>query len=340
MPMRCGDRGAMSMMGSRDEGRLGPRDAAGMAMRAMALAVAVAMASVAAPPVAARADIVTDIEEARGRCDELYAEAEVANEELNETNQRLADLDAQIAGIEGDVDSDRRALCKTMVFQYKSGGATTMQAVLNADTFEGLLAGMQYSAQVVEGSRARVRAVNDATRELREARAQLAAAQEEQRVRAEELDARVAEANAYMDGLTQELRDELGVDARAEAWGIPDVISSGTGEAWRDVVITAAYANLGGAYVYGGEALRANDCSGLVKWCYAQIGVYVGHSSEIQVAYCDKPISEALPGDIVYRYGHVGVYIGDGTTIEAHSPGRGISYGSLYSFVACGSPCD
>lgn len=36
----------------------------------------------------------------------------------------------------------------------------------------------------------------------------------------------------------------------------------------------------------------------------------------------------------------VGIYIGNGKTIEAHSPSRGISYGSLSSFVSCGSPCD
>ena len=34
----------------------------------------------------------------------------------------------------------------------------------------------------------------------------------------------------------------------------------------------------------------------------------------------------------------IGIYIGNGRTIEAHSPSRGISYGTLSSFVRCGSP--
>lgn len=289
-------------------------------------------------PTVAAADVVSDIEEARARCTELYDAAEVANEELNGTQVRLDELNGKIGEIEADIQDDKVLLRENMRLQYKSGQIGGLSAVMNADSLEHLIDNAEYVAKVKADNEANIRAVADATRELKATRDEVQALRDEQAVRKADLDSKVQEANDYMASLTQELRDQLGIDNQSAAWNIPDEISSGTGEAWRDVVITAAYANLGGSYIYGGSSFKACDCSGLVMYCYAKVGVYLNHYSEDQAKYCNKPLSQAVPGDIVWRYGHVGVYIGDGITIEAHSPGRGISYGSLYNFAACGSP--
>lgn len=116
--------------------------------------------------------------------------------------------------------------------------------------------------------------------------------------------------------------------------------NSGISGAWRNTVIAAATRMVGGTYVLGAcnPGSRTFDCSGLTSYAYSVAGISIGHSSASQSSFCTKPISQAEPGDVVWRPGHVGIYIGGGATIEAFSPSQGIGYGSVSSFSRCGSP--
>ena len=106
----------------------------------------------------------------------------------------------------------------------------------------------------------------------------------------------------------------------------------------RNTIISTAYSKIGCGYVYGASGPSNYDCSGLVQACYAAAGIYVPHSSGSLAGYCNKPASQAEPGDIVWTPGHVGIYIGGGTTIEAMNPSVGVTYGRLSSFQRAGSP--
>ena len=116
----------------------------------------------------------------------------------------------------------------------------------------------------------------------------------------------------------------------------------GVSGAWRSTVVSAAYAQIGGTYVWAAcnPGARQFDCSGLTMYCYSCAGISISHSSGSQSSFCSKPISQAVAGDVVWRPGHVGIYVGGGNTIEALSPGQGIQFvsGGLYSFSRCGSP--
>ena len=116
--------------------------------------------------------------------------------------------------------------------------------------------------------------------------------------------------------------------------------NGGISGAWRNTVIAAATRMVGGTYVWGAcdPGSKTFDCSGLTSYAYGVAGIGIGHSSASQASFCTKPISQAEPGDVVWRPGHVGIYIGGGTTIEAFSPSQGIGYGSVSSFSRCGSP--
>lgn len=89
-----------------------------------------------------------------------------------------------------------------------------------------------------------------------------------------------------------------------------------------NVVVDAAIAELGKPYVWGAEGPDSFDCSGLVKWAYGKAGYNLPHYSEAQAKLSAPiPLSQAQPGDILWKKGHVGIYIGNGQYIHAPKPG-------------------
>lgn len=93
-------------------------------------------------------------------------------------------------------------------------------------------------------------------------------------------------------------------------------------------VIGVAEKYIGTPYCRGGQSPECFDCSGFVKYIYAQKGIDLPRTSTQQYMATKKiSKSEAIPGDLVffhYRSGyihHVGIYVGDGKIL--HSPKRG-----------------
>lgn len=83
-------------------------------------------------------------------------------------------------------------------------------------------------------------------------------------------------------------------------------------------VFAVAQQYLGVPYVYGGATPAGFDCSGLVKYVYAQFGINLPHSSSAQgAAGTQISVSEAVPGDLVVMSGHIGFYAGNGNILHA-----------------------
>jgi len=91
---------------------------------------------------------------------------------------------------------------------------------------------------------------------------------------------------------------------------------------------------LGVPYVYGGASPSGFDCSGLVMYVYAQLGVSLPHYTVAQYNYSDSvsvPRSQLEPGDLVFfaGLGHVGIYVGGGNFIHAPHTGSVVRIDSL-----------
>jgi peptidoglycan DL-endopeptidase CwlO len=92
---------------------------------------------------------------------------------------------------------------------------------------------------------------------------------------------------------------------------------------------------LGVPYVWGGSTPRGFDCSGLVMYVYAQLGISLAHFTGAQWSET-MPISmsQAQPGDLVFFNGvsHVGIYLGGGQMINAPHTGSVVRVDSIGGF--------
>ena len=103
-----------------------------------------------------------------------------------------------------------------------------------------------------------------------------------------------------------------------------------------DSIVAIAESMLGVKYKFGGASSKGIDCSGLVLYCYAQVGISVPHgaTSIMNKSGVKVPRSDLKPGDVIcYDYGsycgHVAIYVGDGQVIHASATRGKVVYGKL-----------
>ncbi|MGA2528137.1 MAG: NlpC/P60 family protein [Acidimicrobiales bacterium] len=111
----------------------------------------------------------------------------------------------------------------------------------------------------------------------------------------------------------------------------PVVPASSSGSA----IVSETSKFLGVPYVWGGASPSGFDCSGLVQYVFAELGVEMPHGSVAQ-SELGTPVAslaDAQPGDLLFfepgengapagKPGHVGIYIGNGEMIDAPETGE------------------
>lgn len=112
----------------------------------------------------------------------------------------------------------------------------------------------------------------------------------------------------------------------------------------RQIVLEAAYAELGKPYKWGGTGPNRWDCSGLTRHAWAQAGVRIPRVSRWQWRELPHvPLSEARPGDLVFfgkpRIHHVGIYLGPNRMLHAFKTGDFVKIsGFVREFVGVARP--
>lgn len=104
-----------------------------------------------------------------------------------------------------------------------------------------------------------------------------------------------------------------------------------------DAIVKAAYSQLGVPYVWGGSTPgKGLDCSGLTQYCYRQAGISISHYTGDQYNELTRiPLSQAQPGDILYKPGHVAIYVGDDKYIHEPYTGAVCRMGTGVGYFSC-----
>jgi cell wall-associated NlpC family hydrolase len=159
-------------------------------------------------------------------------------------------------------------------------------------------------------------------------RARLLAVQEEHKA------AKLSKAMRGKVAVIQAKENTLNTAAYAKALAIYDRTGhyptiQPTGNSVPVAALRQALTKIGDAYVWGGAGPNVFDCSGLVVWAYAQLGISLPHfTGDLWNSGVHVSRSQLQPGDLVFFFadiGHVGIYVGNGFMLDA--PTFGIPVG-------------
>jgi cell wall-associated NlpC family hydrolase len=89
---------------------------------------------------------------------------------------------------------------------------------------------------------------------------------------------------------------------------------------------------LGVPYLWGGASPKGFDCSGLVTYVFAELGVALPHFAAAQWGFgVPVTVAQLQPGDLVFfdDLNHVGIYLGYDEFIDAPHTGSFVRIDSL-----------
>lgn len=109
----------------------------------------------------------------------------------------------------------------------------------------------------------------------------------------------------------------------------------GQSSAPTDRVVELARSQIRMPYIFGAESPQAGfDCSGLVQWVYAQVGITLPRTAQAQFDATSRLSQDQLQaGDLVFFSNtypspdfitHVGIYVGGGQMVNAENPNDGV----------------
>lgn len=341
-----------------------------------------AVEPVSAVPATARIEKAqAEAEKARERLDDLAAELEERTEDYLEIEDELTQTRALISRTESELDVALTELDRAEVRLngrasaiYRNGSIDVISVFVGATDFRDLVTRIDLMRRIGHTDASLVSAVKDAKARIestrnslerrreeqtvlrdraREAQSSMRSAVNRQREYLETLDSRVKELVAQ-----EKARQERLARERAAAAARLAAQSGGVGRAGRDFdpaalgsphpeAVTVARRFVDKVwYQWGGTTPAGFDCSGLVLYCYREIGVSLPRTSRQQYrvgAYIPPDRLDLLePGDLVFfgrdgdpnRVHHVGMYIGGGSMIHAPQTGEKVSVGSLTGRIA------
>ena len=288
----------------------------------------------------------------KGRLDQVYNQSEIAIEKYNQATSQLATVQGQIKQNQHLLDVAQHNLhLATQQLKaraqdiYKSSDVGVLDVMLSSASFDDLVTQLNMMERLGNSDVDTVRSIAAYRRNIKNRRVRLdvdkkaairlvtdRAAQKNQILA---LQARLEKLTKGLKAQIKQMQAQAALRAKLALIGfsgvVPKVDPNSPGH---PEIVAIAQRYLGVPYVWGGASPSGFDCSGLVMYCYAQIGIELSHgATDQQRASLPVPLGDLRPGDLVF-FGnasfshHVAIFVGGTTIIEAPHTGAVVCYGS------------
>lgn len=272
-------------------------------------------------------DAQKELREVQATVDAALDEYHAAQDEIDAYQAEIDSLQAQIDEIEAKLAPHREQLASIAKWQYLNGPQDLINMLFNSDlSFEEIVEQMGQLEKISDDKVEAMQMISEGEEEIEAALAEQKTLQAQEQEKADEAKAIAEENQATADELTEKiegLREEQreyllgkGLSGGGPALDIPE----------EGDVVDYALSRVGCPYVWGASGPTSFDCSGLVMWAYQHAyGISLPHNSEAMYAAAKQivPLSEARPGDVLYRSGHVGICTKAGAAEYVHAPNSG-----------------
>jgi cell wall-associated NlpC family hydrolase len=306
----------------------------------------------------------------RGLSDSLEkarSQYDASNQQLAKIQHDLRVNSHELKLAKHNLKQSQRVIAQRLVTLYRSDQASTLEVVLGARSLDDMITRMDSAKSVTSlDSRvlSQVKTFRVAVKRNHELLAKARVTQQRvvsQRAAAKaSIESQISKQNSLLSSIKGEIARIVAADAarqrqlaaaaqqrlslnRVSQAQSADTVVGASAIAPQAVTVVAppsthsgaadaALGQLGTPYVWAGSQPGGFDCSGLVMWAFAQVGVSLPHSSYAQYGY-GVPVSrdQLQPGDLVFfdGLGHVGIYIGGDQFVHAPHTGDVVKISSL-----------
>ncbi|MCQ2751542.1 MAG: NlpC/P60 family protein [Coriobacteriales bacterium] len=293
----------------------------------------------------------SDVDAAKARLESMEEQMDLAVDAYNAANEKYVAATAaaeearvKIGECQKVIKSKQGYLSNRATTMYKQGGPISYLGVLFGVSSFGDFATLWDTLNNLNQEDANTVAITKTSKkELEEAKITLDEQEKEAKIQLDNAAAQKAEVQAQQakyqseyNSLSAEYKEAIQTE-RAEVSRQAEQASKTYKPAGNPApaipahgsVVDYAVSRLGCPYVPGGAGPNVFDCSGLVMWCYAQVGISLPHYTESQCA-CAKARfnpADAAPGDVLYKPNHVAISTGGLNYIHAPQSGDVVRYG-------------
>ena len=271
---------------------------------------------------------------------DLVAQARALSNEINSLNEQYNGLRIQLtqAQTEARIAQDtyvrdltelragNLAVGQLAAQSYMNGGLTTPLELLTTSTASTLIGRAAFVQVLQQENGDQVSQIAEGVAAAQRARASA----EQQTRRAKQLTAQMASKRRQAQGKINLLNSSVFKKAMAvfnQTGNYPN-INIPTANTIGAQALRWALSRRGDPYVWGAAGPSSFDCSGLVLWAYAKVGISLPHFTGDQWQMgVHVGRNQLEPGDLVFFYpdiGHVGLYIGNNLMVDAPDFGEDV----------------